>query len=53
MTDEAHDPGDVALLSAVGIVLEAKHLPNLIEQLHGVILWREYRDMRATARDAR
>ena len=53
MMDEARDPADIALFRAVGIVLEAKHLPNLIEQLHGVILWREYRDMRAVARDAR
>jgi hypothetical protein len=45
--------GKVRLFGAVGLVLEAKHLPNLIEVLHGVILWREYRDMRAMARDAR
>jgi hypothetical protein len=53
MADVTHDPADIALFRAVGIVLEAKHLPNLIEQLHGVILWREYCDMRAVARDAR
>ena len=34
MTDEARDPGDVALLSAVGVVLETKDISDLSEELH-------------------
>jgi hypothetical protein len=35
MTDEARDPGDVALLSAVGVVLETKDISDQSEELHG------------------
>jgi hypothetical protein len=35
MTDEARDPGDVALLSMVGVVLETKDISDLSEELHG------------------
>ena len=35
MTDEARVPGDVALLSAVGVVLETKDISDQSEELHG------------------
>ena len=35
MTDEARNPGDIALLSTVGVVLETKDISDLSEELHG------------------
>ena len=34
MTDEARNPGDIALLSTVGVVLETKDISDLSEELH-------------------
>jgi hypothetical protein len=35
VTDEARDPGDVALLSTVGVLLETKDISDLSVELHG------------------
>ena len=35
MTDEARDPGDVALLRTVGVLLETKDNSDLSVELHG------------------
>ena len=55
MTDEARDPGDVALLSTVGVVLETKDISDLNEELHGrlqrkdIALFVPWRAMRVRA----
>ena len=33
-SDVMGDPGDVALLGAIGVVADAQDVPNLIEELH-------------------
>ena len=53
MTDEARDPGDVALLSTVGVVLEMKDISDLSEGASWPPPAQGYRDIRAVARDAR
>ena len=55
MTAEARDPGDVALLSTVGVVLETKDISDLSEELHGrlqrkdIALFVPWRAMRVRA----
>jgi hypothetical protein len=55
MTDKARDPGDVALLSTVGVFLETKDNSDLSEELHGrlqrkdIVIFVPWRAMRVRA----